>query len=251
MADSKQSKSAGKGDRKFDRKGAKPNFRKSHSSDSQFKGAKGSDKENAGKEGDKSHSQLRREKQKISEVIKKLRINYNKLLMKRKEFKQSEENKHSLVQESIDIIGDKFKDLIYKHDGCRIVQALIKHGNVKQKTHVLEQIKEHMVTLISQKYSKHLAQKAYFYAPTPQLKKFILTQINQQINKLIMHQYASEVVEYIYAQTENEKDRKEMVFAFYGQYFILFKDQLQGASAEEVKKLGLKQFLQKKPQLKG
>lgn len=39
-----------------------------------------------------------------------------------------------------------------------------------------------------------------------------------------MHQYASDVVEYIYAQTESEKARQEMVYAFYGQYFILFKD---------------------------
>lgn len=62
-------------------------------------------------------------------MIKKLRINYNKLLMKKKELKQTEENKYQIVKESIDIIGDKFKDLIYKHDGCRIMQALIKHGS--------------------------------------------------------------------------------------------------------------------------
>ena len=78
---------------------------------------------------DKTHSQHRREKQKVSDLIKKLRINYNKLLMKKKELKQTDENKYQIVKESIDIIGDKFKDLIYKHDGCRIMQALIKHGS--------------------------------------------------------------------------------------------------------------------------
>ena len=43
----------------------------------------------AGKDGaaDKTHSQHRREKQKVSDLIKKLRINYNKLLMKKKELK--------------------------------------------------------------------------------------------------------------------------------------------------------------------
>lgn len=54
-------------------------------------------------------------------MIKKLRINYNKLLMKKKELKQTDENKYSIVKESIDVIGDKFVDLIYKHDGCRII----------------------------------------------------------------------------------------------------------------------------------
>lgn len=43
--------------------------------------------------GDKSHSQIRRQKIKISDLIKKLRINYNKLLMKKKELEMSSENK--------------------------------------------------------------------------------------------------------------------------------------------------------------
>ena len=41
--------------------------------------------------------------------------------MKKKELKQSDIDKFAIVKESIDIIGDKFVDLIYKHDGCRII----------------------------------------------------------------------------------------------------------------------------------
>jgi hypothetical protein len=70
---------------------------------------------------DKTNSQQRRIKAKVSDLIKKLRINYNKLLMKKKELKQTNENKATLVQECIDSIGDKFGELIYKHDGCRIL----------------------------------------------------------------------------------------------------------------------------------
>lgn len=47
--------------------------------------------------------------------------------------------------------------------------------------------------------------------------------------------------------TEVEKQRQEMVFAFYGRFFILFKDQLSQA---DNKNLSLKQFLEKKPQLR-
>ena len=63
--------------------------------------------------------------------------------------------------------------------------------------------------------------KAYFYAPGQEFKKYFHQQINGQIGKLIMHQYASEVIEYVYAQlatsqsAENEKVRREMVFSFY------------------------------------
>ena len=57
-------------------------------------------------------------------------INYNKLIMKKKDFAGTNENKQTLVSESMTAIGDKYSELIFKHDGCRILQALIKHGSM-------------------------------------------------------------------------------------------------------------------------
>jgi hypothetical protein len=51
------------------------------------------------------------------------------------------------------------------------------------------------------------------------------------------------VVEYVYAQS-SESERKEMVFAFYGNYFLLLKEQTNK------KEFSLKDFLESKPQLK-
>jgi len=61
-----------------------------------------------------------------------------------------------------------------------------------------------------------------------------------------MHQNASEVIEYIYSQTENEQDRVQMVYSFYGQYFLLLKtlDTSLSGSAQS-----LKNFVEQKPQL--
>lgn len=66
-----------------------------------------------------------------------------------------------------------------------------------------------------------------------------------------MHQYASEVIEYIYAQTESEVHRKEMVYAFYGQYFILLKQMEEDADKDKATATAssLAQFCEKKPQL--
>lgn len=61
-----------------------------------------------------------------------------------------------------------------------------------------------------------------------------------------MHQYASEVIEYVYSQTENEVHRKEMVYAFYGQYFLLLK---QMDEEGDTTATSLIQFCAKKPQL--
>ena len=60
-----------------------------------------------------------------------------------------------------------------------------------------------------------------------------------------MHQHASDVIEYVYTiTTDNEKHRREMVQAFYGQYFILFK-----AADESSEKMGLKEFIALKPSM--
>jgi hypothetical protein len=83
------------------------------------------------KEEDKSASQIRRAKSKISDLKKKLMVNYGKLIMKKADI--GLENKQELVKENLELINHKFEDLIYKHDGCRIVQQMIKHGSKEQK----------------------------------------------------------------------------------------------------------------------
>ena len=94
--------------------------------------------------GDKKDSQQpvlnRRQKQKVSDLIKKLRISYNRLLMKKKEM--SGEEKHAIVQECIDAIGEKYPELCYKHDGCRVLQALVKFGNRPQRILVVDKLKD-------------------------------------------------------------------------------------------------------------
>ena len=79
----------------------------------------GDKKGKAGKGGQQAPILNRRQKQKISDLIKKLRVSYNRLLMKKKEM--TGEEKHVIVQECIDAIGEKYNELCYKHDGCRVL----------------------------------------------------------------------------------------------------------------------------------
>jgi hypothetical protein len=92
-----------------------------------FKGGKGGKDEGSGMN--------RRQKQKISDLAKTLRLNYNQLLMKKKEKgKEAKELKHKLVTDSIKLIGDKWVELCYKHDGSRIIQALLKFGHREHRS---------------------------------------------------------------------------------------------------------------------
>jgi hypothetical protein len=122
-------------------------------------------------------------------------------MMKKKEIPNEE--KHKLVDESIKQINEKYEELIYKHDGCRLIQALLKYGNKPQRELVTDKIKEHFVHLMTSKYSHYLATKLYHFAPRDDQKQFLRTEIASQMQKLIMHAYASEVIEYIYCQSDD------------------------------------------------
>ena len=128
--------------------GEKRPFKDKKSSASPYQNRDGAKKREE-TDAEKTHSQKRREKQKVSDLIKKLRINYNKLQMKKKELKITDENKYQIVAECMEIIKDKFESLIFKHDGCRILQALIKHGSKEHKNTIIENIKGHIVQLMT------------------------------------------------------------------------------------------------------
>jgi len=66
--------------------------------------------------------------------------------MKKKDM--SGEEKHALVQECMDMIGDKYSELCYKHDGCRVLQALIKFGNRPQRSTLVDKLKDNYVVLM-------------------------------------------------------------------------------------------------------
>ena len=51
---------------------------------------------------------------------------------------------------------------------------------------------------MQQKYSHYLASKIYHYAPLESQKESFRKLISTSMNKLVLHAFASEVIEYIY-----------------------------------------------------
>ena len=106
-----------------------------------------------------SKAKVRREKYKISDTVKKLRIILTKLRLKKKNAEEGDEAlqpKTELVAEGMELIKD-YKGLIYKHDGCRVLQQMIKHGSMEQKGQIIDSIKPYFVQLLLKKYSYRLA----------------------------------------------------------------------------------------------
>ena len=143
------------------------------------------------------------------------------------------------------MVADKYAELCYKHDGCRILQAMVKYGNRPQRILVVDKIKPYFLTLMSSKYSHYLATKAYYFAPEASQKQHFRSEVQGSIQKLILHSYAAEVVEYIYCQS-TDVEKREMVFGLYGNYFLLLKEFITTKEGENPTLAG---FIAQKPQL--
>ena len=86
--------------------------------------------------------------------------------------------KTELVAEGMALIKD-YAALIYKHDGCRVLQQMIKHGSIDQKAQIIDAIKPSFTQLLMKKYSYRLAQKAYYYCPKKSTRLELLKMLKQ------------------------------------------------------------------------
>lgn len=116
-----------------------------------------------------------------------MQLNYSKLLIKKKENLVTKEQKWTIIDETIALIGSRFKELCFKHDGCRVIQAMLKYGNRAHRITVIDAIKEYYIQLMSNKYSHYLASKAYYYAPEPEQKQYFRSLVMAEINGKIVH----------------------------------------------------------------
>jgi len=67
------------------------------------------------------------------------------------------------------------------------------------------------------------------------------------MNKQVLHSFASEVIEYIYAQCKTDKERREMVFSLYGNYSLVLDEVFPEGNNEDISPLQV--FMMKKPQI--
>lgn len=97
---------------------------------------------------------------------------------------------------------------------------------------------------MQQKYAHYLASRMYSFAPLDEQKATFRKQVSAQIGKLILHAYASEVIEFIYSTGTSDEEKREMVFGLYGNYTLVLREIL-----DKDKNASLKQFIELKPQL--
>lgn len=142
----------------------------------------------------------------------------------------------------MDIIDGEFKEFSKKHDGSRVLQALLKYGSANQREVVIKALKSEFVAMMNEKYSHHICLKILKFCPN-QCKgdrREMIVQVLDKMSVLIMHMLASEIIDGLYQQASPE-EKSEMVHAFYGKFFIVMQ---QGGYKS------LKEMVENKPNLK-
>lgn len=73
-------------------------------------------------------------------------------LARQKNLTKAERNKH--INELMEVIRGRVKDIVFKHDASRIVQTAVKYGGQEARNEIAEELKGKYRELAQSKYSK-------------------------------------------------------------------------------------------------
>ena len=126
------------------------------------------------------------------------------------------------------LLTGKFKEIIMKHDASRMIQTCVKYGSPAQRLQIALELKGIYAELAKNRYGKHIVKRLLQYCPS--VRKSIVSEFRGQVSKLIRHADASSVLEEIYSEYANGRDRNGLLLEFYGLEYVLF----QKRSGDEV-----------------
>lgn len=125
------------------------------------------------------------------------------------------------LKELFALLTGKFKEIIVKHDASRMIQTCVKYGSPEQRLQIATELKGAYVDIAKSRYGKHIVKRLLQYCPS--VRKSIVSEFRGQVGKLIRHVDASSVLEEIYSEYANGRERNALLLEFYGPEFVLFQ----------------------------
>lgn len=125
------------------------------------------------------------------------------------------------LKELFALLTGKFKEVIVKHDASRMIQTCVKYGSPEQRLQIANELKGAYAEIAKSRYGKHIVKRLLQYCPS--VRKSIVGEFRGQVGKLIRHVDASSVLEEIYSEYANGRDRNALLLEFYGPEYILFQ----------------------------
>lgn len=147
--------------------------------------------------------------------------------------------KKELCKELYSLIEGKAKSLIYAHDTVRVIETLLKVGDEHYRTRLFHELKDDLLNLSKNKYSRFFVLKL-LRCGTKEQKSVIMQAMSGHVVEIMSHKIACDVLELAYNDYANAKQRSHMIQEFYGPRFRHFKEDISSLEA----------VLQKYPDLK-
>jgi len=126
------------------------------------------------------------------------------------------------VNEMMEAITGKIKDVIYQHDSTRLIQSCIKHGTREQRSIIFAELSDDILKLSKSKYGKFLIPKMLMYG-TKAEKATVIESFYGKVAALVKHKLASPVVAVAYIDFATSEQKSNMLQEFYGPQFTVFK----------------------------
>lgn len=153
-----------------------------------------------------------------------LGVNAKKVWEELRQEKVKPERKEELCSQLHKMIKGKVKGLIFAHDTVRVIECLVANGSQDISTALYNELKDDLLLLAKNKYSRFLVLKLLRYGPRDQ-KDAIISVFKGKVVELMKHKVACEAVELAYNDWANAKQRSMMIQEFFGPHFRLFHEE--------------------------
>ncbi|PVU87074.1 hypothetical protein BB559_006240 [Furculomyces boomerangus] len=162
------------------------------------------------------------------ELIRELKRKWE--LMRRRD--NPMEKRQEAVKEALDMIKGKIKEVTFKHDCSRIIQSVLKVGDLKQRNLVAEELKDSFLELSTKKYGKYIVIRILRYCPSYREK--VISSFYGNVQKMIRLKESAVVLEEIYTSWANSEQQSSLIQEFYGNEYAIFKNSSKSKKISDI-----------------
>ena len=166
----------------------------------------------------------------VDEATRALRRLYNKL--RDKDTKVN--SKHEIITKMLKIVGTNITNFCYKHDGSRMLQACIKHGNKEQRANIYNSLKDIYYDLILKNYSIYLASKIFRFSENKEREQIVNLSILPHFNKLVTSIKGQAFLNLIFKHS-NLKIQELLFHHYLNKYMKISLESIRESFKEKVK----------------
>ncbi|OQD89772.1 hypothetical protein PENANT_c002G10745 [Penicillium antarcticum] len=134
------------------------------------------------------------------------------------------EQRKKLIKELFEIITNRVRDFVFKHDSVRVIQTALKYGNLEQRKQIAHELKGSYKELAQSRYAKFLVGKLIVHGDN-ETRDLIIPEFYGHVKRLIRHPEGSWILDDIYRTVATKAQKDRLLREWYGPEFVIFQDE--------------------------